>query len=161
LERLDFTRADSAISVDEQIKDMCWNGIIDEDDLSKVSLMPISRFLGTPLAKRMTAAAKRGKLFRESRFVMGVPAGEIGGDYHGEELILVQGMIDCWFEEEDGLVIVDYKSDRVAPENGEQELIRRYKVQLDYYRRALMQSTGKTVKECRIYSFALGRDFSV
>ena len=161
LERLDFTRADSAISVDEQIKDMCWNGIIDEDDLSRVSLTPISRFLGTPLAKRMTAAAKRGKLFRESRFVMGVPADEIGGDYHGDELILIQGMIDCWFEEEDGLVIVDYKSDRVDRESGEKKLIERYKVQLEYYRRALAQSTGKRVKECRIYSFALGRDFEV
>ncbi|MBQ4563265.1 MAG: helicase-exonuclease AddAB subunit AddA [Lachnospiraceae bacterium] len=161
LERLDFTDIGSAIAVDEQIKDMCWNGILDEDDLSRVSLAPISRFLGQNLAKRMTKAAQNGKLHRESRFVMGVPADEIGGAYHGDEMILVQGMIDCWFEEDDGLVIVDYKSDRVDPKNGERQLIERYKVQLEYYRRALAQSTGKRVKECRIYSFALGRDFSV
>lgn len=161
LERLDFTDVDSAIAVDEQLKDMCWNGILDEDDLSRVSLAPISRFLGQNLAKRMTKAAENGKLHRESRFVMGVPADEIGGAYQGDEMILVQGMIDCWFEEEDGLVIVDYKSDRVDPKNGERQLIDRYKVQLEYYRRALTQSTGKRVKECRIYSFALGKDFSV
>ncbi len=161
LERLDFTDVDSAIAVDEQIKNMCRNGILDEDDLNRVSLAPISRFLGQSLAKRMTKAAKNGKLHRESRFVMGVPAGEIGGAYRGEEMILIQGMIDCWFEEEGGLVIVDYKSDRVDPKTGEQELIRRYRVQLEYYRRALTQSTGKPVKECRIYSFALGRDFCV
>lgn len=161
LERLDFTDIGSAIAVDEQIKDMCWNGILDEDDLNCVSLAPISRFLGQNLAKRMKKAAENGKLHRESRFVMGVPADEIGGAYHGDEMILVQGMIDCWFEEEDGLVIVDYKSDRVEPKNGEDQLRERYQVQLDYYRRALEQSTGKPVKECRIYSFALGRDFRV
>ncbi len=161
LERLDFTDVESTIAVDEQIKDMCWKGILDEDDLSRVSLAPISHFLGQPLAKRMTKAAKNGKLHRESRFVMGVPAEEIGGTYQGDEMILIQGMIDCWFEEEDGLVIVDYKSDRVDQKTGEQELIRRYRVQLDYYRRALAQSTGKRVKECKIYSFALGKDFSV
>ena len=89
---------------------------------------------------------------------MGVPAAEIGGLYQGDEMILVQGMIDAWFEEADGLVIVDYKSDRVEKETGAEVLKERYAVQLDYYRRALEQSTGKRVKECRIYSFSLGRD---
>ena len=67
-------------------------------------------------------------------------------------MVLVQGIIDAYFQEEDGLVVLDYKTDRVsAPE----ELTERYHAQLDYYGRALEQLTQKKVKEKVIYSFAL------
>ena len=66
--------------------------------------------------------------------------------------MLIQGIIDVFFEEEDGLVLADYKTDRVLQAS---ELISRYKVQLDYYEQALTQLTGKPVKERIIYSFAL------
>lgn len=74
-----------------------------------------------------------------------------------EELVLVQGMIDAWIEEEDGLVLIDYKSDRTG-RNGEQQLIRRYRIQLEYYKRSLEQITGRQVKEAVIYSFHLGKE---
>lgn len=158
MEKIDFTRAGDEAEIDSQIAELAEKGILDKEETAAVSHRPIYWFFGGRLAKRMTKAAKNGKLHRESRFVMGVPAADIGGIYQGEEMILVQGMIDAWFEDEDGLVIVDYKSDRVEKENGEDVLRERYKVQLEYYRRALTQSTGKPVKECRIYSFSLGRD---
>ena len=60
-------------------------------------------------------------------------------------------IIDAWFEEKDGLVIVDYKTDRVK-EGEEQTLLDHYQVQLQYYARALSQITGKRVKEAVIYS---------
>ena len=66
--------------------------------------------------------------------------------------MLVQGIIDAYFEEEGELVLVDYKTDRVSEE---QELTDRYKVQLDLYERALEQITGKKVKEKLIYSVSL------
>ena len=68
---------------------------------------------------------------------------------------MVQGIIDMYFEEEDGLVIVDYKTDAVKTA---EELVKRYKLQLDLYARALEQITGKKVKEKWIYSFALGKE---
>ena len=71
------------------------------------------------------------------------------------ELVLVQGIIDVYFEEEDGLVVLDYKTDRVRESR---ELVERYHGQLDYYARALEQATGKTVKEKIIYSFTLGEE---
>ena len=59
------------------------------------------------------------------------------------ELLLVQGIIDVWFEEEDGLVVLDYKTDQVdSPE----ELTEKYHAQLDYYARALERLTGKKSK---------------
>lgn len=158
MEKIDFTKAGSETEIDDQIAVLAEKGVLDKNETESVSHRPIYWFFGGNLAKRMTKAAENGKLHRESRFVMGVPAAEIGGLYQGDEMILVQGMIDAWFEEADGLVIVDYKSDRVEKETGAEVLKERYAVQLDYYRRALEQSTGKRVKECRIYSFSLGRD---
>ena len=161
MEKIDFTHAESSDAVERQIGELCDKGLLEREEAEAVSHRPIHWFFGGKLAKRMTKAAERGKLYRENRFVMGVPASDIGGLYQGDEMILVQGMIDAWFEEDDGLVIVDYKSDRVDKETGEDVLRERYAVQLKYYRKALEQSTGKPVKECRIYSFSLGRDILV
>lgn len=86
--------------------------------------------------------------------------GESDKETSEEELILVQGIIDAWFEEEDGIVLLDYKTD-VVGEEGEELLRRRYRIQLDYYRQALEQLTGKKVKEELIYSFALGKSLAL
>ena len=67
----------------------------------------------------------------------------------------MQGIIDVYFEEEDGLVVLDYKTDRVSDEK---ELVDKYHAQLDYYAKALEQLTEKKVKEKLIYSFTLGKE---
>ena len=67
---------------------------------------------------------------------------------------------DVFFEEEDGFVVLDYKTDAVETE---EELVRRYQVQLDYYSEALTRIFGgaKPVKERIIYSFKLGREITL
>ena len=84
--------------------------------------------------------------------MFGVPANEANPETDSDEEILIQGIIDAYFEEADGLVIVDYKTDR-AKEAA--ELVNKYQEQLKWYERALEQLTGKKVKEKLIYSFAL------
>ena len=72
--------------------------------------------------------------------------------------MIVQGIADCVFEENDQLVIVDYKTDHVkTPE----ELCERYREQLRIYAYALSRITGLTVRQCLLYSFALGREIEV
>ena len=72
---------------------------------------------------------------------------------------LYRGIIDVFWEEEDGIVLLDYKTDRV--DNAE-ELIRRYKKQLELYADALNRfGAGKTVKEILIYSFALAEEIVI
>ena len=68
---------------------------------------------------------------------------------------MVQGIIDAYFEEAGELVLVDYKTDRV--ESGK-ELVDRYRVQMEYYTKALEQALGKKVKEVVLYSLALGEE---
>ena len=102
----------------------------------------------------MARAQQAGKLYREQPFVLGLPANKLGEDLPEEETVLIQGIIDVFFEE-DYIVVADYKTDRVETA---EELIRRYQVQLDYYAQALERLTGKSVKEKLIYSFALSRE---
>ena len=73
---------------------------------------------------------------------------------------IVQGIIDCFFEEEGELVLVDYKTTGVGSEGefaARRESIRtRYAMQIDLYRRALEAATGKHVKEAYLYLTNLG-----
>lgn len=96
---------------------------------------------------------------------MGLPASRLGKGFPPEETVLIQGIIDVFFEEEDGYVVLDYKTDAV---NTAQELVKRYRVQLAYYSEALEQLSGflpdkkgKPVKERIIYSFKLGQEITV
>jgi ATP-dependent helicase/nuclease subunit A len=118
----------------------------------------ILNFYKTNLAGRMVKAAKVGGLYKEAPFFLGVNANRVKAEFPEDEIMLVQGIIDAYFEEEDYLVLMDYKTDTVA--DGA-ELISRYKVQLDIYAEALERITGKKVKEKIIYSFALGSEIPV
>ena len=65
---------------------------------------------------------------------------------------MIQGIIDCYFEEGDGIVLIDYKTDFLL--NDEEEiLIKRYESQLNLYKEAIERITDKSVKEVYIYSF--------
>lgn len=129
-------------------------GRLDETMYELVRIPMIETFLASSLAKRMIEAEKRGELFKEKAFVLGVPAGEIW-DCDSKELVLVQGIVDAFFYEEDEIVIMDYKTDSVEkPE----QLIGRYQAQLDLYAKALSEATGKKVKEKIIYSFHLKQE---
>ena len=100
----------------------------------------------------MRDAAKEGRLYKEQPFVLGIDARAVYPEETSGETLLVQGIIDVWFEEKDGIVVLDYKTDRV--QSGK-ELKDRYHVQLDYYAQALERLTGKKVKEKIIYAFSL------
>ena len=79
---------------------------------------------------------------------------ESNADSHVEKVIL-QGIIDAFIMEEDGIILVDYKTDRVK--DGE-ELRNRYQKQIDLYSEALGQILGKKVKRRVLYSFSLGEE---
>ena len=117
-----------------------------------VSERKILHFLKTDLAQRMKRAETNGSLHREQPFVLGISADRLGQEFPAEETVLIQGIIDAFFEEEDGIVLLDYKTDTVSAMG---ELWNRYETQLDYYSEALEKLTGKPVKERILYSFHL------
>lgn len=156
LELLDFNSIVSCQDMEEQIVGFVREGRLSEAYKKAVSTDKIFQFLQTDLADRMKKADQKNCLYRERPFVIGVPANKIESDFPETESILIQGIIDVYFEESGGLVIVDYKTDRV--DSGE-ELFRRYSKQLNYYADALEQLSQMPVKEKIIYSFALEQEF--
>lgn len=154
LELLDFTAEYDAKSLKEAIESFREQGKITEETGKMIRVKDFISFFDTSARKRMAESARRGKLYKEQPFVLGVPASELY-EQKTEEWILVQGIIDVYFEEEDGLVVLDYKTDRVSDEK---ELVNKYHAQLDYYAKALEQLTEKKVKEKLIYSFTLGKE---
>lgn len=157
MELLPLDRITSREETEACLKQMVEEQRYTKENRSLIDSRAIWRFLQSPLGKRMSCALAEGRLHREQQFIIGIPAREMGaGD--SDELVLIQGIIDAYFEEPDGLVLMDYKTDRA---DNEEVLIRHYREQLDYYGRALTQMTGKPVKERLIYSFALNRAISV
>ena len=152
MELLPFSQITSEEEVTRLLNQYTEEGKLAKEARDMIWPSDIYRFFTTKLGKRMQAAAQSGKLYKEKQFVMGIPAREMG-DWDSDELVLIQGIIDAWFEEEDGLILVDYKTDYV---NDAQILVKRYKTQLDYYEKALTQMLGRNVKERYIYSYRLG-----
>ena len=102
----------------------------------------------------MWRADCRGELFREQPFVLGIDARRLKEEFPAGETVLIQGIVDVFFVEEDGLTLLDYKTDSVSSMG---ELWNRYETQLDYYQEALEKLMGKPVKERILYSFHLGK----
>ena len=131
---------------------------LSEEYAAAINVYKIRAFLQTPLAARMAKAAKNNRLHREQPFVLGLSANRLNTDFPEDETVLIQGIIDVYLEEEDGIVLADYKTDLVKDPK---ELILRYRVQLDYYEEALVRLTGKCVKEKLIYSFGLEQEITL
>lgn len=160
MERMDFDRLiekPALQSVKEEMSRLEAVGKLTKEEKKSIRLSDFVTFAKSDLAKRMQRARELGQLYLEQPFVIGVPGSEIDG-LSQEELVMVQGIIDVYFYEDDEVVVVDYKTDRVS---GEEELQRRYRMQLSYYGRALEMVTGKKVKERLLYSFALGKEVRI
>ena len=137
--------------LEEQVR----HGRLEEEAAGCIRQADILEFLQCNSGKRMQEAARKQKLYREQPFVLGVDAKELYPEEEDGELILIQGIIDAYFEEPDGLVVLDYKTDKV---NNGKELAEKYQEQLRYYAKALEQMSGKKVKEQIIYSFTLRKE---
>ncbi|HJA66776.1 MAG TPA: helicase-exonuclease AddAB subunit AddA [Candidatus Mediterraneibacter cottocaccae] len=158
LELLDFARDYDESSLKSAIEELRDEGKLTEDMAECIRVPDILSFLHCGSGRRMTAAAVRGQLFKEQPFVLGVDAGEIYPGETTEDMILVQGIIDVYFEEPDGLVVLDYKTDKVRKAS---ELTEKYHAQLDYYGQALERLLQKPVKEKIIYSFTLKEEIKL
>ncbi len=117
----------------------------------------LKNFFASDLYVRMCASAD---CRREFHFTVRVPADAVAEQPTGftDEQVVVQGIADCVFREGDGLVLVDYKTDRVS---SAQELADRYRSQLQFYRWALEPIFELPVTEAVLYSFHLGDTVTV
>lgn len=117
----------------------------------------LQKFLDSPLGHLFAKAYKENTLYREQHFMQEVEYEKLFPEDRGDnvEKVILQGIIDAFIMEEDGIILVDYKTDRVK--DGE-ELRNRYQKQIDLYSEALEQILGKKVKRRVLYSFSLGEE---
>lgn len=136
-----------ALMVEKELLQKPWS--------EAVSVKKLVVFFKSSLAQRMAKAQHLQKLKKEQPFVLGIAADRVKPQFPHEEQVLIQGIIDAFFEEGDNLVLMDYKTDAVKTGD---ELVKRYHTQMEYYTEALERIIGKKVKERIIYSFALGEE---
>lgn len=149
MELFDFVNATSKEAISKCLLDMRNEERIPEELGNILTDDKMEQFVKSSLGQRMVKAAQVNHLYKEKQFV-------IGAYLNGKEQdpVVVQGIIDAYFEEDGELVLVDYKTDQIQ-KGQEEKLVNRYALQLRYYKETLEQLTGMKVKESYLYSFAL------
>ena len=136
-------------SLTKELDALVANGTFTEEERNLLSDTSLYKFFSSDLGKRLINAKR---IERELPFSMLFEGKRVYDTLEDGENLFLQGIIDTAFEEDGEWVLVDYKTDRVT--SGE-ELIKRYKIQMDLYKEALQRLTGMPVKACYIYSFRL------
>ena len=158
VEIMDLSGIRHSDQVRERVEALVKEGYLSAETAAAVNAYEIYLFCQSSLCRRILEAKTKGRLYREQPFVIARPVKEVYPEKDFDQEILVQGIIDVYFEEDGQYVIADYKTDRVKTET---ELMERYKTQLQIYGDALEQITGKKVKEKILYSFCLGKEIFV
>ena len=142
--RIDYT----VDSIKEKVRDMLNKNMITKQEAEGINIYKIYEFTKSNLMLRMR---KSSNVLKEAAFYINIPKEDIYQGDKSDDMVLVQGIIDCYFEEDEELILVDYKTDYVN--NGDLDgLLNKYRIQLNFYKKALELSTNKKVKEVYIYS---------
>ena len=136
-------------SITDMLDSLQAEGKFSDEERSLLSDRSLYGFFNSDLGQRLIASKR---VERELPFSMLFDGNRVYPDVENGERLFLQGIIDTAFVEDDQWVLVDYKTDRVK--SGD-ELIRRYKIQMDLYKEALETLTDMSVKASYIYSFRL------
>ena len=136
-------------SMTDMLDSLQAEGKFSDEERSLLSDRSLYGFFNSDLGQRLIASKR---VERELPFSMLFDGNRVYPDVENGERLFLQGIIDTAFVEDDQWVLVDYKTDRVKIGD---ELIRRYKIQMDLYKEALERLTNMPVKASYIYSFRL------
>ena len=131
-------------AVKQAVHDMADRGVFTYQEVMVLYMKGLADFFLSPLGQRMLQSHN---VRREWAFNLVMEGGT-----------LLQGVIDCAFQEGDEWVLVDYKTDRIVDEEA---FIRRYEMQIDWYARALERITGMRVKEKYLYSLGKTKEYAL
>ncbi|WP_330639941.1 helicase-exonuclease AddAB subunit AddA [Clostridioides difficile] len=161
MEVLDLKNVNSVNDIKSQIRGFVSKGIITEKQASIVNPYKIYKFFASNIGKRMLNAEiiNREKSIYAQVNMKDIYIYEnlINNDdkkLYDNESVMLRGIVDAYFEEDNQIVLVDYKTDFVNEENINQ-IIEKYKKQLDLYADIIETLTGKSVKEKCIYLFGV------
>ena len=163
MQLLDFSKFDTEDvskireEVKLQINSFVEKNIMSLDEIETININWIVKFIQSDIFKEIYIANKSEKLFKEKAIDYNIKLKNLFKDENIEEdeKIMVVGIIDLFFENENGeIILLDYKTDYVTKENLE-EVKARYKVQLDLYKSAIEDISGKKVAKKGLYLFGI------
>lgn len=153
MEFLDFKTEYTSQTIQTLLEELKQKSILSEQEAHLIPAQQLVNFSQSNLGKRLQKASH---IETEKAFSMLLPSMEVYPELMNiSEEILVNGIIDCYFFEENHVILVDYKSDHVQHEN---ELKMRYQIQLQLYQKALESALNQPIFETYIYSFHLGKE---
>ena len=157
MQYLNFDRTHTLEEIQEEIARLVAQQFITPQQGETVDPGRVLAFFRSPLGQRLVASPQ---MEREFKFSMLVPAADYYPNAEAGEEVLLQGVVDCWFVEEDGTVtVLDFKTDRVSEATVEQRA-KEYRPQLEAYSRALSQALERPVGRCTLWFFSLGEEIS-
>jgi ATP-dependent helicase/nuclease subunit A len=155
--------------IEAQVAEMVSRELLTPQEAEVVDAARLEGFFRSPLGQRML---KSGSVRREMPFNLDISCTDVyrhlAADVYRDETILLQGVIDCFFEEDDKIILIDYKTDYVSQSQqnkgnggsylafGIERIKERYRVQIEYYASALQRITGKPVAGKYLYLFHTG-----
>ncbi len=149
---LDEKKEYSLEDIKEFIQDLQNRNIISEIEAKSVNTQILYNYTKSKLWNELKQAKE---IHKEEPFYININANTIFDDAEDDETILVQGIIDLYYIDKDGkLILVDYKTDYV-PDGDVSKLEEKYKVQLDLYKKALENSLGRNVDKAMIWALNL------
>ena len=157
LQTMDFAKGGSREEIEGEVQRLCAQGFLSRREAEAVDVAAVARLFASDLGRRMRSCPQ---VLREFKFSLLCDAEEIYGTAAGEQLLL-QGVVDCCLDEPDGLVIIDYKTDRVRTAQEIAERGKRYRGQILSYARAMERIHGKKVKQCLLYFITPGKTLEI
>ncbi len=158
MQHIAASEIDSIEAVKNAVDKMVENEMMTKKQASAVNFKNIYGFYSSELGKRLKAAEKDGKAEKEYDFYMLIKPNEIFAEKNikDEDDIIIQGIADCFFYEDDGIVLVDYKTDSVFSQTDTEKRAESYRLQIEYYAKGIEEITGVSVKEKYLYFLKSG-----
>jgi ATP-dependent helicase/nuclease subunit A len=157
MQHVDFSKPIINETIQEQLLWMVERELLTKEQVEVIDPSLIVQFFQSPLGNRILSAKM---VKREVPFTLSLPANEVYSNWRDEdESIFIQGVIDCVFEDDNGLVLIDYKSDGITDrykggfEQAKSIMEDRYKVQIDLYTRAIEQIWKRKITERFLFFF--------
>ena len=154
LQYLDFSDRDVA----GQVERLRLADKLTAEQAAAVDIQALERFLASTLAEEIRC---RKNVRREYRFTLLMDARNYDPAASGEDAILLQGVVDCCFETEQGMTVVDFKTDRVHTPDAVAERAEHYRPQLEAYSLALEQVLEKKVTRRTLYFLNAGETVDI
>ena len=155
MQYVNFAACIDESAVVAELERLVQQGFLSQEQSALVDPRSIAAFFSTELGQKL----QQGNVVREFKFSLLVPADAFGEDL-SQEQVLLQGVVDCALIEDDGITVIDFKTDKVSEDTLPQKAAG-YRPQVHAYAQAMRRIYGKPIKKRLLYFFHIGRFVAV